>query len=81
MPNRKEKYKDMEKFRKTRNSQRKGYYDKTAKYAPSPWTLEQDKKVLEHSITDTELSEIIGHSVKAIQNRRLKLKKQLEKIH
>ena len=77
MPLRKEKYKDMEKLRNTRNSQRKRYYDKTATYAPIPWTLEQDKAVLEHSITDTELSKIIKHSVCAIQIRRSRLKKLL----
>lgn len=31
--------------------------------------------VLEHSMTDTELSAVIGHSVKAIQERRHRLKK------
>lgn len=79
MPNRKDKYKDMEKYRNTRNAQRKRYYDKTAKYAPNPWTVDQDKAVLEHSITDFELSTIIGHSVHAIQIRRSRLKKMLEK--
>ena len=78
MPLRKDKYKDMEKFRNTRNAQRKRYYDKTAKYNPNPWTSEQDKAVLEHNITDTELSNLIGHSVKAIQIRRSRLKKKLE---
>ena len=80
MPNRKKYYADMEKFRKTRKAQRKKYYDKTAIYKPSNWTLEQDKMVLEHTITDTELSAKIGHSVRAIQNRRHRLKKQQEEV-
>ena len=77
MPNRKKSYKDMVRFTKTRNAQRKRYYDKTALYEPSSWTSEQDKLVLEHSLSDTELSTLIGHSVGAIQVRRCKLKKAL----
>ena len=34
-----------------------------------------DKKVLEHKITDTELSKIIKKSVMSIQVRRWKLRK------
>ena len=79
MPNRKKSYKDMEKFLKTRNAQRSRYYDKTAVYEPNPWTPYQDKLVLEHIITDSELSSLIGHSVSAIQQRRYRLKKLMEK--
>lgn len=77
MPNRKEKYVDMEKFRKTRNAQRKRYYKKTSKYGRRRWTEEEDKLVLAHDITDTELSNAIKRSVSAIQNRRYKLKKSI----
>lgn len=76
MPIRKKSYKDMDRFNKTRNAQRKRYYDKTAIYEPSRWTSEQDKLVLEHTVSDTELSTLIGHSVRAIQIRRWRLKKQ-----
>ena len=79
MPNRKKRYKDMERFRETRYSQRKRYYAKTAGYTPHPWTLEEDKLVLEHSVTDTALSQIIGRSVSAIQHRRCRLKKASKK--
>ena len=75
MPNRKENYRDMRKFLITRNAQRKRYYDKTAIYEPSSWTNDQDRLVLEHMITDSELSSLIGHSVRAIQIRRCRLKK------
>lgn len=75
MPLRKEKYRNMEKFTKTRNSQRQRYYEKTAKYPPNFWTQDQDEKVLKHDIPDSELSAIIHHSVKAIQIRRSRLKK------
>ena len=60
MPNRKYAYADMQKFRKTTNAQNKRYYGKTEFYGPSNWTVEQDKMVLEHLITDTELSKIIN---------------------
>lgn len=80
MPNRKNKYTDMEKFRNTWNIQKRRYYAKTAVYPPNPWLPEHDKAVLEHSITDTELSKLIGHSVEAIQVRRCKLKK-LQNVH
>ncbi len=79
MPNRKKAYSDMEKFKRTRNVQRQRYYSKTAIYGYNQWTSEQDRMVLEHKITDTELSVIIGHSVNAIQNRRWRLKKQKNK--
>jgi len=36
--------------------------------------LEMDKIVLQHHITDTEISELIGKSVMAIQVRRWRLK-------
>lgn len=78
MPNRKKCYTDMVKFRETTNAQQKRYYSKTAIYAPREWDPEHDKMVLEHSISDSELSRIIGHSVKAIQVRRHKLKKRLK---
>ena len=75
MPLRKETYRNMEKFTKTRNAQRQRYYEKTAKYPPNFWTQDQDEKVLKHDIPDSELSAIIHHSVKAIQIRRSRLKK------
>lgn len=79
MPNRKEKYVDMKKFSKTRRTQKKRYYAKTAIYLPSTWITEHDEMVLDHSITDTELSKIIKHSVGAIQTRRYKLTKKMGK--
>ena len=79
MPNRKELYSDMEKFKKTRNAQKQRYYSKTAIYGHSQWTSKQDKMVLEHKITDTELSVVIGHSVNAIQRRRWSLKRRINK--
>lgn len=77
MPNRKEDYVDMEKYRKTRYAQRKRYYSKTAnKYEQRKWTENEDKKVLAREKTDSELSREIKRSVAAIQNRRYVLKKR-----
>lgn len=72
--NRKSQYKDLQKWFETCKRYKRRYYDKTAIYPPSAWTTEQDKLVLEHSMTDHELSDKIGHSVRAIQIRRHRLK-------
>ena len=54
------------------------YYAKTAIYNYSYYTPEDDKLILEHTITDNELSKKIKHSVKSIQIRRSRLKKRLQ---
>ena len=74
----KKNYKDMEKYRayKRRNDYR--YYSKTATYEKVDWTSEQEELVLRHEMTDTQLSNLIGHSVKAIQIKRCRLKKLLK---
>lgn len=68
-------YKDLDKLRKTRNAQNKRYFSKTAIYKPRRWTDIEDVIVLEHKNTDMEISKQIERSVKAIQVRRVKLKK------
>jgi hypothetical protein len=68
-------YKDKEKLRKTRNAQNKRYFSKTAIYKPRRWTDIEDVIVLEHKNTDMQISKQIERSVKAIQVRRVKLKK------
>lgn len=76
--NRKENYKDKEKYRQTRNRQKRRYYGKT-KDAPNtgkPWTEEELAIIIDHQITDTEISSIIGRSVGAIQGMRHKYKKK-----
>ena len=72
---RSKKYKDLEKLRKTRNAQNKRYFSKTAIYKPRRWTEIEDVIVIEHKNTDMEISKQIERSVKAIQVRRVKLKK------
>lgn len=68
-------YKNKDKLRKTRNAQNKRYFSKTAIYKPRRWTEIEDVIVLEHKNTDMEISKQIERSVKAIQVRRVKLKK------
>jgi len=77
MPNRRNFYKDMEKYRITRNAQRKRYYNKTSFiYENREWTPEEERQVILHEISDTELSSKIRRSVCAIQKRRCMLKKK-----
>lgn len=79
---RKSGYKDLEKYRKTRNAQKKRYYQKTTfsenskkHYRPDELAL-----ILEHSYTDMELSKILGRSVGSIQTKRRRLKKELQLV-
>lgn len=40
------------------------------------WNPEDELRVLEHKIPDSELSVLIGHSVGSIQTKRSKLKRE-----
>lgn len=63
--------------REAKRRQHKTYYAKTAFiYASRPWLPSEDEQVIAHSIPDSELCEKIQRSLKAIQNRRWRLKKQ-----
>lgn len=68
-------YKNLDRLRKTRQAQAKRYFDKTAIYKSRRWTDVEDVIVLEHKKTDMDLSKLLQRSVKAIQVRRVKLKK------
>lgn len=76
--NRKKQYRDLRKHRETCNRQNRRYYGKSAIYERHSWTSEEDDAVLEHSIPDSELSPKLGHSVRAIQIRRSRLRKREE---
>lgn len=76
MSYRKSKYKDLDKFRKTRNKGKRKYYSKTAKYKRRAWTDLEDIIILEHKKTDTEISNYIQRSVCSIQTRRYRLKEK-----
>lgn len=57
-----------------RNEERRKYYDKTS-YAPKHgerWSDDEIKMVLRHEVSDTELSKMLGRSVRAIQIMRCK---------
>ena len=73
---RKYSYKDMERFRKTRNSQKRRYYGKTSKSENyhQRWTLKEIEIVLKHEFTDNEISKMIGRSVASIQTCRNRYK-------
>ena len=79
MSYRKSNYKDIEKFRLTRNKGKRKYYSKTAKYKRRAWTELEDVIVLEHKKTDTEISKYIQRSVCSIQIRRCRLKEMEKK--
>ena len=73
-------YADIEKYRQYHNRSFQRYYSKTAIYKPHGYTEEEDNLILKHDMTDHEISDLIGHSVKAIQIRRCKLKKQASNV-
>lgn len=76
-------YRDKTKYRAVRKKYKQGYRDRTGsnKYARREWPEDEDEKVLKHSITDRELSMEINRSVGAIQNRRNRLKNNVDKIY
>lgn len=69
-----DRYKSEESHNKQKREGRKRYYEKTANLYPrSYYTVSEDTRILEHNITDHELSKEIKHSVKSIQSRRSRL--------
>lgn len=66
---------ELDKRRAARHAQHKRYYAQTAGiYPPRRWTEEEDSLVLDSGYTDRQLSELICRSMKAIGNRRCRLK-------
>ena len=76
----KRRYKDKEKFRQYRNGYNSRYYKKTENAIRKrlKWTDKEIEMILGKKHTDTELSNMIGRSVKAIQVKRSKLNAQWE---
>lgn len=76
---RKNLYKDMEKFRITREKQKARYYGKTtnAENRYQPWSVHEIDAIMKREKSDTELSAELGRSVKAIQVRRSTIKRRL----
>ena len=73
---RKENYSNVEKWRTTKRKQKNRYYGKTenAKNGNNPWTKEEIDMVMEHKLTDRELSALLGRSMMAIQKVRSRQK-------
>ena len=72
----KDNYADMNKYKAYRNRYKKKYYAKSQANATnrrSEYTSKEIEMILDHSMTDQELSKIIGRSVKAIQIKRCRL--------
>lgn len=57
-----------------RNAQKKRNYDSAGYSSRLPWTQEEDRQVLEHSITDRELAAKLNRSIRAVHARRNRLK-------
>ena len=65
------------KRRKAKRWQHKLYYEKTAYLYPTRlWSEEEDRQVLAHEVSDRELSKRLHRSMKAISNRRWRLRKE-----
>lgn len=77
--NRKNKYVDKNLWKRTAQEQKRRYYGKTAFMPRKKWTTEEELMVLEHKIPDSELSELINHSVGSIQTKRSLLKRNYAK--
>ena len=72
------KYRQSKKGRVIHQKANKRYYDRHRK-EPQRWTPEKDDLILAQQRSDRELSELIGHGVRAIQVRRSKLKRGIMK--
>ncbi len=72
----KSRYKDAEKYYKTKRASRKRYYQQTAnaKNNKKGYTEEEIEKILKHEKPDRELAEELGRSMKAIQHVRERYK-------
>lgn len=76
--NRKKGYADLQKHRNTCNKQIKRYYSQRnfGDGKPHRWTEHEIDMIMKHEITDTEIARILHRSVKAIQVKRVKVKKE-----
>lgn len=79
--NRKNTYKDLEKWRANCHKWRLKYYGRTAfaKNSHAPWTCKEIEIVMAHEYPDRIISEMIGRSVQAIQIARCKENKKRSK--
>ena len=69
-------YKNIDKYYATKRRHKKEYYSRTA-FADNfkkKYSLEEIRMILEHQMTDMELSKRLGRSVKSIQSTRARYK-------
>lgn len=74
---RKIEYKDIERFKETRNKQKKRYNDKSLQYATNKgkrFTKEEIQRIIKHEIPDMELARELGRSYSSIITARNKYK-------
>lgn len=57
-----------------RNAAKARNYNQTGPSSGEPWTQEEDRRVLAHTIPDRQLAAEINRSVRAIQIRRSRIK-------
>lgn len=76
---RKKGYKNMKRFAATKREQQKRWRKRTGcyQYPRRRWTDEEKELLLDQTITDRELSEMICRSVDAIQTKRVYVRKEL----
>lgn len=76
----KSEFRDLEKYKATKRRQQNRWRQRGGAYLyeKTNYTAEDDDLILRHEITDRELSQIIKHSVGAIQRRRCELKKGIK---
>lgn len=70
-------YKDIERFRQTRNKQKKRRNDKSLQYATQKgkrFTKEEILRIIKHEIPDMELAKELGRSYGSILSARNKYK-------
>lgn len=72
-------YKDKEHGRKYREEYKRKYRLRTGsyEYIPRRWSEEEIKAIVEHKVSDIELSKKLHRSVIAIQTKRCKVKTEV----
>lgn len=77
----KTRYKDMQKYAAYRRRKKLNYRKTTGSGAGrSDWSDEDALLAVNHDIPDRETAEQTGHSVEAVQAKRRRLRKGLEKV-
>lgn len=78
MAYRKSGYRDLDKLRITRTNYNRRYYQRTSVYQPRKWSDEEIEMLFDDDISDRELSEKIGRSMKSIVLKRSRVRKNIK---